>query len=261
MADDLALAIEMAHRAGVILEEGFRKRENVSVDYKGARDPVTEIDRASEAFLRREIGRARPGDRVLGEEEGEGDSSAEGARRWIVDPLDGTVNFMHGHPVFAVSIALEVEGRIEAGVVHAPLLGETFSAARGDGAFRSDKRMSVSKTPALEKALLATGFAYQRSKTGGNNLDNFGRLSLASLGVRRMGAAALDLAWTAAGIFDGFWELGLAPWDVAAGALLVQEAGGRVSAFDGGAAWLFGRNIVASNGAIHDDIRGNLSSV
>ncbi|MHC5037652.1 MAG: inositol monophosphatase family protein [Planctomycetota bacterium] len=251
-------ALDLARRAGAILMEGWRDLEGLDVDFKGQRDPVTEIDRASERFLRKAIGERYPLDRVLGEEEGEG-GRAEGERLWIVDPLDGTVNYMHGHPVFAVSIALHVGGRVEVGVVHAPHLDETFHAVAGEGAFRNGKRIHVSPTADLSASLLATGFAYNRSDTAQNNLDNFSRLSLSALGLRRMGAASLDLAWVACGIFDGFWEIYLAPWDVAAGALLVREAGGRVTAFDRGEGWLFGRNIVASNGRIHDDMIRHLN--
>ncbi|MHC4601571.1 MAG: inositol monophosphatase family protein [Planctomycetota bacterium] len=259
MHPDLELAVRLAHGAGAILLEGFDRLEAVAVAFKGKRNPVTEIDEASEAFLRQEIEAARPGDRVLGEEGGERGDGAGSDRLWIVDPLDGTVNFMHGHPVFAVSIGLAVMGRVEVGVVHVPKTGETYRAAAGEGAWRGGERLHVSTGDDLGKSLLATGFAYNRSGAAQNNLDNFNRLSLSALGIRRMGAAAVDLAYVAAGIYDGFWEIHLAPWDVAAGALLVREAGGRVTAFDGGEDWLYGRNIVASNGAIHDDIARRLT--
>ncbi|MHC4777741.1 MAG: inositol monophosphatase family protein [Planctomycetota bacterium] len=259
MHPDQELAIELAHGAGKILLEGFERFENLGVSYKGLRNPVTEVDEASEAFIRREIAKARPGDRVLGEEGGEDGGAGDGGRLWIVDPLDGTVNFMHGHPVFAVSIGLAVSGRMEVGVVHVPKTSETFHAARGGGARLGDKELSVSNQEDMGKALLATGFAYNRSKASQNNLDNFSRLSLSALGIRRMGAAAVDLAYVAAGIYDGFWEIHLAPWDVAAGGLVVSEAGGRVTDFAGGDGWLHGRNIVASNGSIHDDIRDHLT--
>jgi myo-inositol-1(or 4)-monophosphatase len=259
MNDDLDLALTIARGAGEILLEGRERLTSLAVAYKGLRDPVTEIDRASEDYLRAEIARERPGDRFLGEEGGEREGGT-GERLWIVDPLDGTVNFMHGHPVFCVSIALTVAGRVEAGVVHAPRMRETFWATRGRGAFCDGKRLRVSPEADLAGAVLATGFAYNRGEAGKQtNLDNFSRLTMASQGLRRMGAAALDLAYVAAGIYDGFWELYLSPWDVAAGALLIEEAGGRVTDFGGGDGWLFGKNILATNGRIHGAVAAHLT--
>jgi myo-inositol-1(or 4)-monophosphatase len=259
MTDDLELALRLARGAGDILLEGQERLASLDVRFKGRRDPVTEIDRASEEFLRSELARERPGDRFLGEEGGERPGGT-GERLWIVDPLDGTVNYMHGHPVFCVSIALAVNGRVQAGVVHAPRMRQTFRAARGRGAFLDDRPLRVSASADLASAVLATGFAYNRGEEGRQtNLDNFSRLTMSCLGLRRMGAAALDIAWVAAGIFDGFWELYLSPWDVAAGALLVEEASGRVTDFSGGDGWLSGRNILATNGRLHDAVAAQLS--
>ena len=181
----------------------------------------------------------------------------------IRDWLDGTVNYLHGIPFWAVSIAIIEGGELLAGIVHAPELRQTFTALRGDGCRLNGDTARVSEAASIGEAIIATGFAYNRNELPDNNLDNWTRIALAAAGVRRMGAAALDLAYAACGRLDGFWELHLSPWDVAAGALLVREAGGRVSDFSGAEdldAILEGRNIIASNGRIHEEIRSRLST-
>jgi len=180
---------------------------------------------------------------------------ADGRPRWFVDPLDGTTNYVHRLPFFAVSMGLWVDDVPEVALVHAPCLGETFSAVRGGGAFLNDEPIHVSRTSALGEAILATGFPYRRGELEHSNLENFGRFFQDVRGLRRMGAASVDLAYVAAGRIDGFWELHLSPHDVAAGALLVREAGGIVTDADGGGDWLRGGHIVAAGPALHETIR------
>ena len=180
----------------------------------------------------------------------------------LLTPLDGTVNFLHGIPFWAVSIAVIEAGRLSVAVVHAPALGQTFTARAGSGCFLNEKRVGVSSTGDIGEAILATGFAYERNRLPDNNLDNWTRMALDAAGVRRLGSAALDLSYTACGCFDGFWELHLNAWDVAAGSLLVREAGGRVSDFHGSEdvdRILYARHVVASNGLVHEAIRERLA--
>jgi|AMFO01.1.fsa_nt_gi myo-inositol-1(or 4)-monophosphatase len=254
MADDLELALEVAREAGRILMEGYGRRQRV--DRKGWRDLVSETDLAAQRAIAAILERERPGDGLLAEEALQ--RPGRSGRRWIVDPLDGTTNFVHGHPMFCVSLALEEEGEVTLGVIWAPYLGELFWAVRGRGGrFRAESLgweapLRVSATAELAEALLSTGFPYLQAERRNTNLGNFQRVTLRARGVRRGGSAALDLAYVACGRFDGFWELYLNPWDVAAGALMVQEAGGRVGDLSGGALWRTGWEIVATNGRIHE---------
>lgn len=237
-------AEELAREAGRILLR--IAAEGVSIERKGDVDLVTRADRASEEFLVDGIRRRFPGHAILAEEGGGGDGEP-GAPLWIVDPLDGTTNFAHGLPLWSVSIGVMQEGRLLAGVVHDPNRDECFRAARGGGAFLGGRRIAVSGTADLGDALLVTGFPYDVRTSDVDNLDHFRRFMKRSRAVRRLGSAALDLAWVAAGRFDGFWELKLHPWDVAAGALLVQEAGGIVTGFGGEPLDVFGAEVVAAN--------------
>ncbi len=252
----LNFALDTAREAGALLMDFFGGLSPDQIGYKGIRNVVTAADTASEKLI---VGRIRtrfPEHDVLAEE-GAGRRTGS-PRRWIIDPLDGTVNFAHGVPIFCVSLALEIEGVVRVGVVHAPYLRETFCAVEGGGARLNDEPCRVSNRDEMRYALLATGFAYMRDRVSHNNLDNFNRLSLAAEGVRRTGSAALDLCYVACGRYDGFWELFLSPWDVAAGALMVREAGGRVTDVAGGDDFLFGGNIVASNGLVHESLRSML---
>ena len=255
---DVALAV--AQEAGALLLERFGRLSGAEIERKGPRDLVTAADRDAEALIVRRLSAAFPGHGILGE---------EGARRevdasrptWIVDPLDGTTNFVHGIPFFCVSLGLVERGRPVLGVVHAPALGQTFWGGPGQGAFEGDRPVSVSVSPSLPDALLATGFAYELDRLPDDNLDNLVRLARVARGIRRLGSAALDLAYVASGRFDGFWELHLNAWDVAAGAALVLAAGGRVTDVRGGDDWLFGRHLVATNGLIHEELRANLAAL
>lgn len=203
-----------------------------------------------------EIRKRYPDDAILTEESGAIAGGRAGASRWIVDPLDGTTNYAHQFPVYSVSIAREQEGRLECGVVFDPLRGETFRAVRGGGAWLDERRITVSDTAELGRGLLLTGFPYTFRDRIDEALGLFGAFLVRSQAVRRAGSAALDLCYVASGRADGFWELDLKPWDTAAGQLIVEEAGGRVSDFAGGSFGLGGRAILASNGRIHEEMLG-----
>lgn len=252
----LDFGVDVAKQAGELLLGHFEKLERSEISFKGKRNLVTVADSESEEYIVSRIRSAYPEHAVLAEENTRDEKKS--SFQWIVDPLDGTINYAHGHPFFCVSIALARDGEVILGVIHAPLLGETYHAQSGEGAYLGERRLSVSKSEKLIDSLLATGFAYVREETLSNNLKNFNALTLKARGVRRYGSAAIDLAYVAAGRLDGFWEMYLAPWDVAAGSLLVAEAGGKVTDISGGADYVYGQNIVASNGLIHDLIRENL---
>jgi myo-inositol-1(or 4)-monophosphatase len=254
MKDDTRSVLEIARRlareAGALQRQRYETTIEVGTK-SSAVDLVTEVDRACEALLVETLERERPGDAILAEEGGGHDS--EGATwRWIIDPLDGTTNFAHGYPRFCVSIGVEHEGRREVGVVYDPLLGELYHAARGEGACLNDRRIRVSSERELGRGLVATGFAYDRRSSDDNNLEHFAAFLRSARALRRDGSAALDLCYVAAGRLEGFWELKLHAWDVAAGALIVEEAGGRVSDLRGGGMPRSGSEVVASNGHVHD---------
>jgi len=241
----------IAREAGSVLMQYFR--QGLKIEYKGDADLVTAADRASEALIRQRVAEQFPTHDVLGEEQGLKDSGSE--FRWYVDPLDGTTNFAHGFPVFAVSMAVERRTDREqirtAGVVFDPTRNELFSAEKGKGALLNGKPIHVSKAAQLKECLLATGFpSHKRHKNP--NIFFYHQITLRTHGVRRAGSAALDLCNVACGRFDGFWEFNLNPWDTAAGALLVEEAGGKVSRFDGSSFELDSRETLASNGLVHD---------
>jgi myo-inositol-1(or 4)-monophosphatase len=240
---------EIAREAGGILMEHFRQR--VKVEYKGDVDLVTVADRASEDLIVRRIRERWPGHNILGEE---GTRSEQGSDyRWYVDPLDGTTNFAHSYPVFCVSLAVEYRDERIAAVIYDPTRDELFSAEKGSGAFLNGKAATVSKIANLAECLVATGFpSHKRHKNP--NIHFYHQLTLRTHGVRRAGSAALDLANVASGRFDGFWEFNLNPWDTAAGVLLVEEAGGRVSGFDGAGFRIDSRETLASNALIHNDL-------
>lgn len=222
------------------------------VSHKGTIDLVTEVDRASEELIVGILRGSFPDCDMIAEENDYGERRHSAA--WIVDPLDGTTNYAHRLPWFCVSIALEVAGEISVAVLYHPCMDEMFTAIKGEGAFLNGRRLSVSDTARLQGCLLASGFPYDRTWENENNLDPFGRLTMATQGVRRFGAAALDLAYVAAGRIDGFWECKLKPWDVAAGMLLVKEAGGRVTGYGGEPYSVYNHRIIASNGMVHEQM-------
>jgi myo-inositol-1(or 4)-monophosphatase len=247
----------IAREAGALLMQHFH--QHLKIEYKGDADLVTAADRASEVLIRERIQQQWPTHDILGEEQGLSDQGSE--YRWYVDPLDGTTNFAHGFPVFCVSIALEHqalehqaqerEGERIAAVIYDPTRDELFSAERGRGAQLNGEAIHVSKTAALKESLLATGFP-SRKRHKNPNIYFYHQITLHSHGVRRAGSAALDLCNVAAGRFDGFWEFNLNPWDTAAGVLIVEEAGGKVTRFDGAPFEIDSRETVASNGLIHE---------
>ena len=256
MRDYLDTAVRAARAAGKLQRE--RLWSDFTVDFKGEVNLVTEVDQACEELIVATICSVFPEHAVLAEENHH--APAPAAYRWIIDPLDGTTNYAHGFPWFCVSIALEHDGQIVVGVIYQPVLDELFTATRGEGAFLNGRVLRVSQRQPLINALLATGFPYDRSPGSESNFDQFFGFQLAARGVRRAGAAALDLAYVAAGRLDGFWECQLKPWDVAAGRLLVEEAGGRVSNYRGEPYSVYDHRILASNGLIHDDMLGVLAS-
>lgn len=245
-----ARAIDLARRAGALLVDYLGRPRQL--DHKGRFDLVTDADRASEALIVGELAAAYP-DHAIFAEEGSG-SRHEAAIRWTIDPLDGTTNYAHGFPYFSVSIAaLEGETPI-LGVVYAPLLDALFVAERGAGATCNNRPLRVSVIPTLERSLLSTGFPYTYASIERNNLTQFDAAQRRCQGVRRAGSAALDLAYVAAGNLEAHWEYGLNAWDSAAGALLVTEAGGRITTCDGLAWTPFGPSMLASNGAVHAEL-------
>ena len=248
----LTVAIDIAREAGAIVRQGFGKVQRL--DFKGAVNPVTETDTAAEALIIARLRAAFPNHAILGEESGGSAWDAPGPI-WLVDPLDGTNNFAHGFPHFCVSLGLLDGGQLQVGVVYDPLRDELFAAQHGVGAMLNGNPIRVTSVARLADAFLATGFAYTRRVAADNNtrrLDNFLRRSQ---GVRRAGSAALDMAYVACGRFDGYWESFLSPWDLAAGVLLVQEAGGRCSDYTGGMAQLLsGKEVLVSNGFIHAEM-------
>lgn len=245
----LDTAQELAAAAGAIHLEIWRRFDPADVKLKSRRNPVTEADVAAERKIVSELARRFPDHRVVAEEEGGRAGAAAETVVWHVDPLDGTVNFAHGLPLFTVSIAAWQGGVPRVAVVHAPALQETYSARRGGGAWRNGERLAVSRCSALREALLATGFSYQRNEVAANNVREFSELVLQCRDVRRLGSAALDLALVAAGHYDAYWEPFLNSWDLAAGILLVREAGGRVTDLAGGDAMLARGDVLASNGS------------
>jgi myo-inositol-1(or 4)-monophosphatase len=248
---DRELAIECSHRAGKIIAQGFHS--TVDAEYKGSVDPVTTVDRAAETAIRSLLAAERPGDDVLGEEQGGG--SWNTGRVWIVDPLDGTVNFIHRLPHIAVSVALWEEGLARIGVVYDVMRGELFCAEQGAGATLDEGPLTTSPTVDLGEALIATGFPYDRRQRAAELAAMVGNVLAEVQGIRRMGSAALDLCYVACGRFDGYWEAGLHPWDTAAGCLIVREAGGQVTDLGGGPHRLDSGTVIASNGHVHDRLR------
>lgn len=266
-----ALALKLATEAGKVQTKKFRS--NLNIQWKGVTDPVTEVDQACEKLIVAGIRKAFPTHAIVGEEGGgqQGAAQATAPFTWIIDPLDGTVNYSHGLPTFAVSIgvwerdAFVPKGRLSdpvlgaplIAVVHAPALGETFVAERGKGAYCNGKRIRVSKQAKPLESVLASGFSYH-ARTDGENVREWMEVLTRFQAIRRMGSAAIDLAFTAAGRFDGFWEYGLKPWDVAAGGLLVEEAGGVVSNIHGKPYQMGKPGIVATNGRLQKPLLATL---
>jgi len=253
----LNFTIETAKKAGDILMTFFQKEYKISYKEKNERNIVTEADKASELFIINKIKTQYPTHDILAEESGA--HNIENADyRWIIDPLDGTNNFSHTHPFFAVSIGLEYKKEIILGVVYAPIFQELFYAEKSKGAFLNNKQIKVSKRQTLKKSLTSTGFPPSERQ---QNLPYFLHMLDKTQGLRRCGAAAIDLCYIAAGRLDGFWEFGLSPWDIAAAKIIIEEAGGKVTNLNGSTLDLEGKTILATNKTIHEEMRKELSQI
>jgi myo-inositol-1(or 4)-monophosphatase len=245
---ELAAAVSIAHEAGALLKENFGREQEI--DYKGRINLVTEMDKRSERLIISRLNAAFPGDDILAEEGGGERRGSE--RLWVVDPLDGTTNYAHEYPVWSVSIALQEAGDLKIGVVYNPLLDDTYAARRSGGTTLNGKPRRVSEADDLSRAMLGTGFSYDLSGDDEqNNIGPFSRFLLKAQAVRRAGSAALAIAKVGVGRSDGFWERGLHPWDMAAGMLIVEEGGGRITDYDGRPPSIDGRKLIATNGRIH----------
>jgi myo-inositol-1(or 4)-monophosphatase len=251
MTEYLEVAWQAASAAGAIIRDNWQRSK--SIDYKGAIDLVTTVDRESERKIVELLRDRFPNHSILAEEETNLEKY-DSAYRWIVDPLDGTTNFAHGYPQFCVSIALERSGQVLLGLVYDPLRGECFRAVKGQGATLNGTPIATSSTNELDKALLATGFPYDHRENADFYLSYFKAFMTRCQGIRRGGSAALDLSYVACGRLDGFWEMKLKPWDTAAGALIVSEAGGKLSDFSGKPFSIWGSETLAANNSIHEEM-------
>ncbi|UCF30794.1 MAG: inositol monophosphatase [bacterium] len=249
-------AIRVARKAGTVLRT--KLESDFRVEYKGEVDLVTDMDRTAQTIIESEIRSLYPTHGLLAEEELD-DPGTDGYV-WVIDPLDGTTNYAHRFPVFSVSIALTAGEEVLCGVVHNPMSEETFTSVKGGGASLNGHAIGVSKVDTLNRSLLATGFPYNIRETLETNLNHFNNMVLQAQGIRRCGSAALDLCYVACGRVDGFWELGLNPWDIAAGTLIVREAGGMVTDFSGKPLVLDGSEVLASNGVIHNEMTAVLAA-
>ncbi|MBO6717546.1 MAG: inositol monophosphatase [Rhizobiaceae bacterium] len=254
----LNVMVQAALKAGRSLSRDFGEVQNLQVSLKGPGDYVSQADRKAEEIIYNELSRARPGYSFLMEERGAVDGD-DGQHRWIVDPLDGTTNFLHGIPIFSISIGLERQGQLIAGVIFNPAMDELYTAERGGGAFLNDRRMRVAGRTKLVDCVVGTGIPHLGRGHHGRALADLRNVMIESAGIRRLGSAALDLAYVAAGRMDGFWEDALSPWDLAAGILMVREAGGFASDRQGGDAMFDNGTIVAGNEAIHKALLATLA--
>ncbi len=239
-----------ARKAGKSLTRDFNEVEHLQVSVKGPANFVSAADHRAEDIVFNELSKARPGYGFLMEERGEV-AGADKSHRWIVDPLDGTTNFLHSIPIFGVSIGLERDGELVAGLIYNPIMDELYTAEKGKGAFMNDRRLRVANRRKLDDCVVGTGIPYHRSGGHDTFMEELARIMPKTAGIRRCGAAAIDLAWVASGRFDGFWERKLSPWDMAAGALMVREAGGFVSDAEGNDKFLDTGEIVAGNQMVH----------
>lgn len=248
----LEIAQKAALQAGVVLKEHFGKVSPSMINEKAKNDYVTDVDKKSEAIIKNLVRSHFKDHDILAEESTPERNSSP--FRWIIDPLDGTLNYIHGLPSFAISIALEIEGELAVGLIYEPLREIVYSAVKDMGAFKNGCRMQVSSTGVLSASLIATGFPFRIKDVIDTYLKAFRGLFMRATGIRRCGSACLDLAYTADGVFGGFFEIGLSPWDVAAGALIVKEAGGVVTDFTGGNLFLKSGNVIAGSGGVHAEM-------
>jgi myo-inositol-1(or 4)-monophosphatase len=243
----LSTAVKAARRAGSIINRGARDLDRLTITTKGPKDFVSEVDRAAEAAIVETLLKTYPDHAILAEEGTAKGANADAEYVWIIDPLDGTTNFLHGLPQYCVSIALQHKGQITQGVIYDPVHNDLFTATRGRGAFLNDHRMRVSRRQHLKDCLIGTGFPFRDGADLEAYVAMMRAMMAATAGLRRPGAAALDLAYVAAGYYDGFWEVGLNPWDVAAGSLLITEAGGLVGDLAGENQYLYSAQVIAAN--------------
>ena len=242
----LGIAVKAARRAGNIINRGAREIDQLTITAKGPKDFVSEVDREAERAIVEMLHASYPDHAILAEEGTAKDANADAENIWIIDPLDGTTNFLHGFPQYCVSIALSQRGRITHGVIYDPVRNDLFTASRGRGAFLNDRRIRVSKREHLRDCLIGTGFPFRDGRYLDTYLSMMKTMIERTAGLRRPGAAALDLAYVAAGFYDGFWEVGLNAWDVAAGSLLIQEAGGLIGDLSGEGDFLHGGQVIAA---------------
>jgi myo-inositol-1(or 4)-monophosphatase len=252
MHDPLDFAVQLAFESGKIQKKYFQTV--LSVMHKGETDLVTNVDLECQSRILELLGQAFPDDEVISEEKV--NAYEAGKNRWIVDPLDGTTNYAHGYPFFCTSIAYEVGGTIVVGAIYNPIMDELFFARKGEGSFFNGRKMEVSAVKEIRQALLATGFPYDVASNPSNNLNHWAAFMMRAQALRRDGSAGLNLSYVAAGRFDGFWEVKLSPWDMAAGALIVREAGGRITSLSGDPFSLYEGGVLASNGLIHEQMLG-----
>lgn len=243
----LTTAVKAARRAGNVINRGARDLDRLTITTKGPKDFVSEVDRAAEAAIVDIIHATYPDHAILAEEGTAKGANVDAEHVWIIDPLDGTTNFLHGFPQYCVSIALQHKGQITQGVIYDPVRNDLFTATRGSGAFLNDHRLRVSRRHHLKECLIGTGFPFRDGSDVETYLKMMRAMMTETAGLRRPGAAALDLAYVAAGYYDGFWEVGLNPWDVAAGSLLILEAGGLVGDLAGDGDYLHGGEVIAAN--------------
>lgn len=262
---ELEVAKSVAKAAGEVVMASYARIAEGDVDEKGSNDFVTVVDHASQKIIVDGLRRAFPDDFIVAEEsllpEVNAGRDPHGSRRWYIDPLDGTTNYIHAYPMFAVTLALEIDGRLMVAVTNAPRNRELFYAVRGQGAFLNDAPMHTSRVSDHNRILLGTGFPFRARHLLDIYLKSFAHFFNQARGVRRGGAAALDLAYVAAGRLDGFWELTLSPWDIAAGVLLIEEAGGRVTDFFGGDTYLESGHLIATNGLLHEWMCDGIAAV
>jgi len=254
----LNIAVKAARRAGAIINRASQDIGTLTIKSKNFNDFVSEVDVAAERAIIETLKDAYPTHGFLGEESGS--TSYQSDFIWIIDPLDGTTNFLHGFPQYCVSIALQHKGEITQAVIYEPNRNDLYTATKGRGAFLNDKRIRVSKCHKLQDALIGTGFPFRDFKYLNDYINMFKSMIQKTTGIRRAGSAALDLAYVASGALDGFWEIGLSPWDIAAGGLLIQEAGGIVTDLSGQTGWLESGNILVASPKIHDDMQSLISS-
>jgi len=250
-------AVNMSRLSGDYIKQNINA--NLDIDFKGRADMVTQVDKKSEEIIRNKINEKYPDHQILAEESG--NKNTDSKFKWIIDPLDGTTNFVHGYNFVSVSIALEYEGEIVLGIVNCPSEGELFTAIKNEGAYLNGKRIEVSEVASLENSLLATGFPYDLNDVFYKNMKLFQKFYESSQGVRRGGSAAMDLCYVACGRFDGFWEYDLNPWDIAAGSLIVREAGGKLSNNSGEKYSIYADPVIASNKHLSNSIEQVISDI